>query len=117
MLEGVEDGLHEAVGQTLQLIVPEFEPLQRMQILERLVRDCVDTRTNQTCKQCLTMFRMENTILVESRSRCLLQVLHSPFRTGRAHVSSPAVFMSHLLIVLQPQVLDVLSKPLECVGL
>ena len=56
MLEGVEHGLHEAVGQTLQLIVPEFEPLQRMQILKRLVRDCVDTGTYQTCKLCLTMF-------------------------------------------------------------
>ena len=67
MLEGVEHGLHEAVGQTLQLIVPEFEPLQRMQILKRLVRDCVDTRTYQTCKLCLTMFRMENTTLEESR--------------------------------------------------
>ena len=65
MLEGVEHGLHEAVGQTLQLIVPEFEPLQRMQILKRLVRDCVDTGTYQTCKLCLTI--MENTILVESR--------------------------------------------------
>ena len=67
MLEGVEHGLHEAVGQTLKLIVPEFEPLQRMQILKRLVRDCVDTGTYQTCKLCLTMFRMENTILEESR--------------------------------------------------
>ena len=55
MLEGVEHGLHEAVGQTLQLIVPEFEPLQRMQILKRLVRDCVDTGTYQTCKLCVTM--------------------------------------------------------------
>ena len=42
MLECVEDGLHEAVGEGGKLIVPQFQPFQRVQVLKTFVWDGVD---------------------------------------------------------------------------
>ena len=35
--QGVEDGLHQLVVQRLQIVVPQLEPLQRVQVVKGVV--------------------------------------------------------------------------------
>ena len=35
--QGVEDGLHQFVVQRLQIVVPQLEPLQRVQVVKGIV--------------------------------------------------------------------------------
>ena len=40
--EGVEDGFHQLVVQRLQVVVPQLQPLQRVQVVKSIVLNCCD---------------------------------------------------------------------------
>ena len=45
VLESVQYWLHQTVGESLQLIIPQFQPLQRMEIFESLIWNSVYAET------------------------------------------------------------------------
>ena len=45
VLESVQYWLHQTVGESLQLIIPQFYPLQRMEIFESLIWNSVYAET------------------------------------------------------------------------
>ena len=44
VLESVQYWLHQTVGEAGQLVIPQFEPLQRVEIFKGLIRYLVDTK-------------------------------------------------------------------------
>ena len=47
MLESVQYWLHQTVGQALELIIPQLQPLQGVKVFKGLVRDFVDAKHGQ----------------------------------------------------------------------
>ena len=82
VLQCVQYWLHQTVGETGQLVIPEFKPLQGVKIFKCLIWDFVDTGNGNL----------------------------------RERSSKMRVFLQHLLIILEPQVFYMLSKPLERVS-